>query len=128
LRADPAVTVTDGMTQVLAVPFAEQSFAEQSFAGEPFTGEARRRNRALALVVGGLAIALLAGIVGWAVRPSAAGQPATVRPPAATASNTQAAHPSPRATAHRPPPVRHPPIPKGHQPKPRKHGHGHHHH
>ncbi|MFL6051335.1 MAG: serine/threonine-protein kinase [Actinoallomurus sp.] len=92
-----------GATQVLAVPVAD----------EPV-----RRGRALPLAVGGLAIALLAGGVGWFARPTTPHRPVTT-PSSAPVSTRPVSRPSP--TAHRVPVVRpkvqHSPVKR---PKPRQ--------
>jgi serine/threonine-protein kinase len=123
--AGPAKRVSGKPTQVMMAP---------SVADEP-----TRRRRALPLVIGGLVIALVAGLVGWSARPSGPHRPAVVqqRPPTTAVSHSPeravrrpppAVHRSP--AVHRPPvvhrsQVRHPPA--HHKPPKHQHKHKHHH-
>ncbi len=93
--------------------------------GHPLAVEVPRRRRAVPLVAGGLAIAALAGVVGWFARPSSPERP-VVPPPAASPLVSQ----KPTPSAHRTTQLAHAPVRR--KPKDKRgpgHGkHGKHHH
>ncbi|GAA4635990.1 hypothetical protein GCM10023196_083880 [Actinoallomurus vinaceus] len=99
-----------GSTQILSVPVPD---------------EPARRSRALPLAVGGLAIALLAGGVGWFARPTSPHRPT---PSSSGPAAPVISHPSP--TVHRKP-APHPTVKPKHSKRPathrKKHGGGKHH-
>ncbi|GAA0366384.1 serine/threonine protein kinase [Actinoallomurus spadix] len=153
LRADPSVTVaagtrvdgvtmppaypvgaaTPGRTPVGVPPGHPPNGATQVLAVPPVADEPAGRRRALPLAAGGLAIALLAGGVGWFARPSSPHRPAATPSSSAPASSRPVSRPSP--TVHRTPvhrqKVRTPPKRTKPRPQPpkrkKKPGHGKHH-
>ncbi|WP_460355765.1 serine/threonine-protein kinase [Actinoallomurus acanthiterrae] len=101
-----------GATQILSVPVPD---------------EPARPRRALPLAVGGLAIALLAGGVGWFARPTSPHRPATTPSSSAPAAPV-ASHPS--ATARKPAPhptVKHARPKHSKRPETHRKKHGKHH-
>ncbi|MCO5968881.1 serine/threonine-protein kinase [Actinoallomurus soli] len=157
LRADPGVTIAggtrvDGATVPPAYPVgaavspapvgaasghpplgAPPGGATQVLAVPPVADEPVRRGRALPLAIGGLAIALLAGGVGWFARPTSPHHPAaTPSSSAPVSARPVSSHPvsRPSPTAHRRPVHKVQPPPKRTMPRPPKHkkpGHGRHH-
>jgi eukaryotic-like serine/threonine-protein kinase len=145
LRADPAVTVAGG-TRLDAVPVppaypvaAPDAHRPVGNATQvlamPVPGEPARHRRVLPLAIGGLAIALLAGVIGWFARPTTQHRP-VVAPPSASAPASTHPVASPSPTVHRipvsrpsvrrapPKPTKRPqPLPKHHR---KRHGHDRH--
>jgi serine/threonine protein kinase len=123
LRTDPTMTIpSETRLDGAPPPFAAGSVTQ--VMAQPLAEDPPRRHRVLPLLIGGLAIALVAGLVGWLARPSAPPHPPAVvqqRPASPVVSH------SPRRVVHRPPvahraPVRHPKARHG---KPPKHKHPH---
>jgi hypothetical protein len=137
LRADPGVTVAggtrvDGLTTPPPYPVgagAGHPGGATQVLDVPVADEPVRRGRALPLAVGGLAIALLAGGVGWFARPSSPHRPAATPSTSAPASS-----PVSSPTVHRAPirpkvqrsPAKHPKPRQTIQQRHKKPGHGKH--
>jgi serine/threonine-protein kinase len=115
----PSPTATlDGHSFTHAKPTRQPAGSVTQVLAQPVGEESPRLRRALPLVLGGLAIALLAGVVGWLVRPSS---PAS-RPTVIESRTAPITSPAPAKKVPQPPIV-HPrpaPPPKGHRPKPHK--------
>lgn len=121
LRADPTAATAlappvNGTNSMRTRPPTDRS--TRVLAQPPLPPAPARRWRALPLVLGGLVIALAAGLVGWFARPAATNQPPTPPRPAVTSSSV--VRPRPPGGLRRPP---------GHRPVLRQKGnkHGKHH-
>ncbi|MCW2946574.1 MAG: serine/threonine protein kinase [Actinoallomurus sp.] len=149
LRTDPTMTIPSGagldgaphpFAATLSLPDAARSLPDAGPAGhaagsvtqvmaQHLAEDPPRRHRVFPLLIGGLAIALVAGFVGWLARPSAPHPPVVVQQ---RGGSPVVSH-SPRRVVDRPPVTYRPPVahrapvrhPKAHHGKPPKHKHHH---